>query len=88
MATQNDRLLGWLKSQDGISTLEAMQHLRICRLSERIRELEKRGYTFTRTTERSNNATFVRYRLAASQPISPVPSLTVVEGQRLYKPYH
>ena len=88
MASQNDRLLGWLKSQDGITTLEAMQHLKICRLSERIRELEKRGYTFTRTTEHTEHAVFTRYRLAASQPISPVPSLTVVEGQRLYKPYH
>ena len=86
MASQNDRLLGWLKSQDGITTLEAMQHLKICRLSERIRELEKRGYTFTRTTEHTEHAVFTRYRLAP-RTSSPVPSLTA-SGGAPYKPYH
>ena len=87
MASQNDRLLGWLKSQDGITTLEAMQHLKICRLSERIRELEKRNYSFTRTTEHTDKATFVRYRLAPRPVVSPAPSLAV-DGGASYKPFH
>jgi len=39
--TQNQRLLAYLKkNRKGITTLEAFTELGICRLSERIRELE------------------------------------------------
>ena len=62
--TQNARLLNWLESHDnGISTLEASDNLRICRLSERIRELEKLGFLIEHERDSSLNAHFVRYRL-------------------------
>ena len=39
---QNGRLLAYLESHpDGLTQLEAFNQLGICRLSERIRELEK-----------------------------------------------
>ena len=62
--TQNARLLNWLESHDGgISTLEAMEKLRICRLSERIREIERLGFLIDHERDSSLNAHFVRYRL-------------------------
>ena len=40
--TQNQRLLAYLrKNRKGITTMEAFTELGICRLSERIRELEQ-----------------------------------------------
>lgn len=78
--TQNQALLAYLKKhKKGITTLEAMQHLGICRLSERIREVERLGemafdkqgaywnhhYKITRLREKSaNGATITRYKLA------------------------
>ena len=62
--TQNAKLLNWLESHDnGISTLEAMEQLRICRLSERVRELEKLGFLIEHERDASLNAHFVRYKL-------------------------
>ena len=62
--SQNAKLLAYLESHDeGISTLEAMEQLRICRLSERVRELEAHGIVIEHEPERSNNARFIRYRL-------------------------
>ena len=64
MGRQNRNLLNWLESHDeGISTLEAMEKLRICRLSERIREIERLGYLIDHERDSSVNARFVRYRL-------------------------
>ena len=61
---QNARLLAYLETHDeGISTLEAMEKLRICRLSERVRELERHGILIEHEPDRSNNARFIRYRL-------------------------
>ena len=63
--TQLSRLMTHLELHDGVTTLEAM-HLGICRLSERIRELEALQYHFTRSKEKTaNGATVVRYRLSA-----------------------
>lgn len=64
--TQNERLLEWLRSHDsGITTLEASDHLRICRLSERIRELERApGILIDHDPEKApNGARVIRYRL-------------------------
>ena len=64
MATQNARLLCWLQSHDGVTTLEAMSNLKCCRLSQRIIELERLGFTFSRTNETTpHGAHVVRYRL-------------------------
>jgi len=65
--TQNAKLLNWLETHDGITTLEAMTHLRICRLSERCRELEAKGFKLTHTPEHTEHARVIRYRLAAPQ---------------------
>jgi len=62
MSPQNKKLLDYLSTHDGISTLEAMEKLRICRLSERIRELEKE-YMIEHDPETSESAHFIRYRL-------------------------
>jgi hypothetical protein len=62
--TQNQQLLAYLESHDGISTLEAMERLRILRLSERCRELERQGYLIEHEPERtSQGKRIMRYRL-------------------------
>ena len=63
MATQNERILQYLRSHDGITTMEAGDKLRIFRLSERIRELESEGFKFSHTPETTQNARVIRYRL-------------------------
>ena len=60
--TQNARLLIYLEAHDGITTLEASDKLRICRLSERIRELERK-HLIDHDPESTENAHFIRYRL-------------------------
>ena len=48
--TQNQRLLAYLrKHRKGITTMEAFQNLGICRLSERIRELEGTEFSLAAT---------------------------------------
>ena len=63
MGRQNRNLLAYLETHDGISTLEAMENLRICRLSERVRELEALGFLIEHERDVSLNAHFVRYKL-------------------------
>jgi hypothetical protein len=73
--TQNQRLLAYLrKHRKGITTMEAFANLGICRLSERIRELESltvddygriNHIPITRTRETTpTGATVTRYKLA------------------------
>ena len=62
MSPQCSKVLQYLQSHDGITTLEASDKLRICRLSERIRELEKE-YLINHDPESTENAHFIRYRL-------------------------
>lgn len=73
MASQNARLLNWLESHDGITTLEATSLFKICRLSERIREMESLGYRFSHDSETTpHGARVVRYRLQKAAPqVSP-----------------
>ena len=62
--SQNGRLLSYLESHDeGLSQLEAFNTLGICRLSERVRELERKGVVIDHLPDRSNNARFIRYSL-------------------------
>ena len=63
--SQNSRLLNYLEIHDGVTTYEATLILGICRLSERIRELERLRYSFTRTKEKKQ---VVRYRLNGHEP--------------------
>ena len=58
------RLLTYLQRHSSITTLEASDNLRICRLSERIRELQRLGYQFDKKREGTGmGATVIRYRL-------------------------
>ena len=62
--TQLDKLMNYLESHDGITTLEATIQLGICRLSERIRELEREGVSVRHDPEKTpNGARVIRYRL-------------------------
>lgn len=66
--TQNAKLLTWLQSKP-ITQLEAFNGLGICRLSERIREIERLGYVIqhesVRVPTRDKEATVTRYTLIA-----------------------
>jgi hypothetical protein len=68
--SQNARLLEYLMTHDGITSLEASRLDRpIMRLSQRIIELEAIGYRFDRIDEKTDTAKFVRYKLKAAPQI-------------------
>ena len=72
--TQTERILDYCKTHDGLTTLEASDRLRVCRLSERIRELEAKGYSFSHTPEHTENgARVIRYRLLGREYKAPPP---------------
>ena len=56
MNTQNDRLLEYLKTHDGITQLEALNELGIFRLASRVNDLKKKGFDI------SGRMIFVRNR--------------------------
>ena len=58
------KLLTHLQTHGSITTLEASDNLRICRLSQRIIELERLNCCFDRVREKTaGGATVTRYRL-------------------------
>ena len=66
--TQNERLLNHLKAGKSITQLEAFNLLGICRLSERVRELESLGHVISHESvsvpaREGKNATVTRYAL-------------------------
>ena len=67
--SQNRALIKHLKSnRRGITQMEAFTVLGVCRLSERIRELEASGYVLIRIREEGTNRhgnaiRYVRYKL-------------------------
>ena len=63
--SQNARILSWLEQHDeGVTQLEAFNALGCCRLSERIREIERAGFLIDHEPERTaNGARVIRYRL-------------------------
>ena len=64
MGRQNKAVLEWCETHDGLTTAEATDNLRIFRLSERIRELERLGYWFDHVPERTpGGARVMRYSL-------------------------
>lgn len=69
-APQNARLLTYLEQWGSITTMEAFNALGICRLSERIRELQALDYKFTKLRVqvpcRDGYAVVVRYTLIGS----------------------
>jgi predicted ArsR family transcriptional regulator len=67
--TQKDRVLAYIRSEGSITALEAVRELGILQLSARLVELEKEGYVFTKTPEKSKNrfdetVHYIRYGLA------------------------
>ena len=82
--TQKSRLLAYLQTHDGITSLEASRLPRpIMRLSQRIIELEAIGYRFDRIDEKTDTAKFTRYKLKAAQPS---PSVATGESYAKYAP--
>jgi len=61
---QNAKLLTYLEAHGSITTLEAMERLRILRLSQRVIELERLGILIEHQPEKTKNgARVIRYRL-------------------------
>lgn len=66
--TQLPRLLAYLQTHAGITQLEAFNTLGCCRLSERVRDLERLGYVIEHRPEKTQGgARVVRY-LLISEP--------------------
>ena len=64
--TQAERIIDYIEKFGSISRKEAFNDLGITELSARICELQKKGYTFTKTQETSKNrfgeaVTYTRY---------------------------
>ncbi len=64
--SQNERLLASLTAGEAITTLVAFQRFKICRLSERIRELKRRGHKIrtTMVCMKGTDRRMAEYRLA------------------------
>lgn len=54
--SQNDKIISYLEKHGSITPLEALKELSCFRLAARIADLEKIGYTFTRTPTKVINA--------------------------------
>ena len=61
--TQNERILKYLKENNGITSLEATLRLNCTRLAARIADLEKMGHKFRHERVKEGKSTFVRYYL-------------------------
>ncbi len=72
--SQNERILAHLYTGEPITTLVAFRRYRICRLSERIRELKARGHNI-RTTMicmKGSDRRLAEYRLSPRNGKAPV----------------
>lgn len=74
MATQNGKLLAYLERHpEGVTQLEAFTALGICRLSERVREIEALGYLISHEPEKTaGGARVVRYKLLGQVRNTPL----------------
>jgi hypothetical protein len=61
--SQNSILLAALQRGESITTLEAMSRFGVCRLSQRIIELEAKGYAIDHAPVHENGKRYVRYSL-------------------------
>lgn len=67
---QNQTLYAYLRSGHSITTLEAMQKFGICRLSERVREIESYlGSPLIHKPIKQNGKRFMRYSLPREKPM-------------------
>jgi hypothetical protein len=61
--TQKNQVLKHLRSRGSLTTLTAFKQYSVCRLSERVRELERDGHLINRVNVRRNGRAFVAYSL-------------------------
>ena len=61
--TQCDRLLTWMSAGRSVTTMLAMRRWGICRLSERVREIERRGHKVARNAYKRHGHQWTAYRL-------------------------
>lgn len=61
--TQQEKILTFLQNHGSITSLEAMQELRIYRLSARIKDLRDKGWRITTHNEPHARGTHARYTL-------------------------
>lgn len=74
--TQNQRILEYLATHDGITHLEAETHLGVMRLASRIADLKKQGYVFSDEMVKCKNrygepCRVKRYRLESCDIAEP-----------------
>lgn len=63
MKTHKELVLHHMKTRGSITTLLATFRYKICRLSERIRELERDGYLINHTSITRDGRTYTAYSL-------------------------
>ena len=69
---QQMKIIEYMKNNNGITSLEAVENLRILRLASRIHELVKLGYDIDKETARPLDQRPVRlYRRLAAQSLAP-----------------
>lgn len=61
--TQKELVLDYMRTRGSISTFIAFEEFSICRLSERIRELERDGHLINHTPITHNGKQYVAYSL-------------------------
>ena len=61
--TQREKIVEYMKSNNGITSLEAVENLRILRLASRIHELVKLGYDIDKETirKRKDDGSSIHY---------------------------
>ncbi len=67
MSTQKSLVLNHLRTRGSITTFVAFDEYSICRLSERIRELERDGHLINHTPITHNGKSYVAYSLVEGE---------------------
>jgi hypothetical protein len=62
---QKELILDHLKNRGSLTTLTAFQQYQCCRLSERIRELEREGHLINHCPVEKNGKRYMAYSLVA-----------------------
>lgn len=65
--TQKDQVLDYLRTRGSITTFIAFNEFSICRLSERIRELERDGHVIDHTPITKDGKSYVAYSLVQGE---------------------
>ena len=65
--TQKEQVLDYLRTRGSITTFIAFDEFSICRLSERIRELERDGHLINHTPITRDGKSYVAYSLVEGE---------------------